>query len=303
MKKLLLSINILLILIFLILVRYLKTINENTTPTATTTATHERVRKNANSIDTILNSGNELDTPSLTLFQFETAVENLTVNGSLAVPILTVTFEAYLDQVVENDFYNTTITNFSVNIAYTYNGEGTSQSFSFLTDNNITEYDFSNIKSIAVRFNSIVHYRYYLVISLSITITSTENGALYYQNIISQSYNFNYNDLGILPGNIDSYNLIGNNNIYYYDYDFLISILNFYAIQAEDYGYSLAKDYWYNYGLADGENGFSFNWLTALFDTTNKILNVEIIQGFKLWYIIGLPALFSLVYMILKLFR
>lgn len=302
MKKLLLSINIILILIFLILIRYFKIIVNEPIPTTETQISERKIKK-ANQIENILNNGSDFDTQSIILFSIETTIEELELNNEKVSPILIVTCEAFLDQVLEGEKYNPGITHFSINISYSYNGEGSNKSFIILTNQNITNYDFSNIKSISVTFDSIQHFRYYLVISLNINITSIENDILYYDNIVSSRFNFNYTDLGITPDTITSYSIISHNNLYYYDYDFLLHIISEYAIKGEDYGYLIGKDYWYNYGLADGENGFSFSWLSALFDTTNKILNVEIIQGLKLWYIIGIPALFSLVYMLLKLFR
>lgn len=70
-----------------------------------------------------------------------------------------------------------------------------------------------------------------------------------------------------------------------------------------DGGYNAGYQVGYVDGSSLGGTGFSFDWLTALFEGVNKILQVEIYPKFKLWYCIAIPLMISLVFMILKIFR
>lgn len=46
-----------------------------------------------------------------------------------------------------------------------------------------------------------------------------------------------------------------------------------------------------------------FSFIGAMFDSTIQILNFEIFEGFKLWYILGIPLFISLIFGVLKLLR
>lgn len=70
-----------------------------------------------------------------------------------------------------------------------------------------------------------------------------------------------------------------------------------------DNGYNTGYQVGYIDGNSLGGTGFSFNWLTALFEGVNKILQVELFPNFKLWYCVAIPLMISLVFMILKIFR
>lgn len=70
-----------------------------------------------------------------------------------------------------------------------------------------------------------------------------------------------------------------------------------------DGGYNAGYQVGYTDGTTLGGTGFSFDWLIALFEGVNKILQVEIFPKFKLWYCIAIPLMISLVFMILKIFR
>lgn len=68
----------------------------------------------------------------------------------------------------------------------------------------------------------------------------------------------------------------------------------------------------YNAGYATGNeagkitansNAFNFTWLTTLFEGLNTIFNVEIFPNFKLWYLIGIPLIISLVVAVFKILR
>lgn len=83
-----------------------------------------------------------------------------------------------------------------------------------------------------------------------------------------------------------------------------------YTIDLRDIGEAYANGY--NDGLDIGfENGvqqaeeqsFSLDWLNVIFNSVNQFLNIEIINGFKLWYLFGVPLIISFVFMILKMFR
>lgn len=60
----------------------------------------------------------------------------------------------------------------------------------------------------------------------------------------------------------------------------------------------------YSRGLNDAETfSFNFEWLSSIFDSLSNVLNIELFNGFRLWYLIGIPAFILLIYGVLKLFR
>lgn len=64
----------------------------------------------------------------------------------------------------------------------------------------------------------------------------------------------------------------------------------------------------YQNGYADGQQSvdgekFSLDWLTTCFNAVNIMFDVEILPGFKLWYLIGIPLFISLIFIVLKIFR
>ena len=50
------------------------------------------------------------------------------------------------------------------------------------------------------------------------------------------------------------------------------------------------------------DTGF-FSFMGSMFNSTIEILNFEIFDGFKLWYILGIPLFISLIFGVLKLLR
>lgn len=60
----------------------------------------------------------------------------------------------------------------------------------------------------------------------------------------------------------------------------------------------------YTRGLNAAETfSFNFEWLSSIFDSLSNVLNIELFNGFRLWYLIGIPAFILLIYGVLKLFR
>lgn len=60
----------------------------------------------------------------------------------------------------------------------------------------------------------------------------------------------------------------------------------------------------YTRGLNDAELfQFNFEWLSSIFDSLSAVLNIELFNGFRLWYLIGIPAFILLIYGVLKFFR
>ena len=74
----------------------------------------------------------------------------------------------------------------------------------------------------------------------------------------------------------------------------------------ESNGYSMGFDIGYESGYTDGNEGkgdFDFVWLTTLFSSLNTILSVEILNGFKLWYLFAVPLVVALIVGVMKLLR
>lgn len=74
----------------------------------------------------------------------------------------------------------------------------------------------------------------------------------------------------------------------------------------ESNGYSMGFDVGYESGYIDGNEGqgdFNFVWLTTLFSSLNAILSVEILNGFRLWYLFAVPLVVALIVGVMKLLR
>lgn len=74
----------------------------------------------------------------------------------------------------------------------------------------------------------------------------------------------------------------------------------------ESNGYSMGFDIGYESGYTDGNEGkgdFDFVWLTTLFNSLNAILSVEILNGFRLWYLFAIPLVVALIVGVMKLLR
>lgn len=112
-------------------------------------------------------------------------------------------------------------------------------------------------------------------------------------NELKQFYDYGYNvgdTEGYGRGTIDGYNTG-------YEQGYNVG---------ESNGYSMGFDIGYESGYIDGNEGqgdFDFVWLTTLFSSLNAILSVEILNGFKLWYLFSIPLVVALIVGVMKLLR
>lgn len=87
------------------------------------------------------------------------------------------------------------------------------------------------------------------------------------------------------------------------DFDFVEFILNnSVEFNTEQYN---TFDAGYETGYLEGKDYSTqaMGWVSATFNQVDKILQVEILPNFKLWYLIGIPLLFTAVIFVLKLLR
>ena len=73
-------------------------------------------------------------------------------------------------------------------------------------------------------------------------------------------------------------------------------------------GLATASQNEYNRGYKDGvANGQAsageIPWLVSVFNTIDKCLSIEIFPGLKLWYVLSIPIIFSLIAFVLSFFR
>ena len=73
-------------------------------------------------------------------------------------------------------------------------------------------------------------------------------------------------------------------------------------------GLKTAADQEYNRGYKDGvANGQAsageIPWLVSVFNTIDRCLSIEIFPGLKLWYVVAIPIIFSLIAFVLSFFR
>lgn len=112
-------------------------------------------------------------------------------------------------------------------------------------------------------------------------------------NELKQFYDYGYNigdTEGYGRGTIDGYNTG-------YEQGYNVG---------ESNGYSMGFDIGYESGYIDGNEGrgdFDFVWLTTLFSSLNAILSVEILNGFRLWYLFAVPLVVALIVGVMKLLR
>lgn len=114
--------------------------------------------------------------------------------------------------------------------------------------------------------------------------------------IISFSYLFNTNNLyeEIV------YNESATNTASFYFYDFIINNATEFTTEQYD-TYNSGYNIGYNVGVDFGTT--STKWIQSVFGAVDDILQVEILPNFKLWYLIGIPLLFSAVIFVFKILR
>lgn len=131
-------------------------------------------------------------------------------------------------------------------------------------------------------------------------------------------YNFQtngyYDQYGVVPRIISFSHLFNTNNLHeeivynenaantasFYFYDFIINNATEFTTEQYD-TYNSGYNIGYNVGVDFGTT--STKWIQSVFGAVDDILQVEILPNFKLWYLIGIPLLFSAVIFVFKILR
>lgn len=131
-------------------------------------------------------------------------------------------------------------------------------------------------------------------------------------------YNFEtngyYDQYGVVPRIISFSHLFNTNNLYekivynenatntasFYFYNFIINNATEFTTEQYD-TYNSGYNIGYNVGVDFGTT--STKWIKSVFGAVDDILQVEILPNFKLWYLIGIPLLFSAVIFVFKILR
>ena len=131
-------------------------------------------------------------------------------------------------------------------------------------------------------------------------------------------YNFEtngyYDQYGVVPRIISFSHLFNTNNLYeevvynesatntssFYFYDFIINNATEFTTEQYD-TYNSGYNIGYNVGVDFGTS--STQWIKSVFSAVDDILQIEILPNFKLWYLIGIPLLFSAVIFVFKILR
>ena len=164
------------------------------------------------------------------------------------------------------------------------------------------------------------YYKYVMQINKAIN-TNGDTGILLYDNDNSPKasgtplYNFTQNGFiatyGIPPRIITFTNQFNTNNLitmkltsqgegssFIFDaYDWLLSNGELYQIN----DYETASEIGYSEGMHFSTS--STNWIKSVFNAVDSVLQIEILPNFKLWYLIGIPLLFSAVIFVFKILR
>lgn len=102
----------------------------------------------------------------------------------------------------------------------------------------------------------------------------------------------------------------GDYNIAYYQNNKIelnlseLSVIDSFVSDYYNRGYEAGSQNGYFQGLQACENGgFSFDWLTEIFNSAIAVLNLELIPYFKLSYMIGIPLVMKMVKGLIKIWR
>ena len=96
------------------------------------------------------------------------------------------------------------------------------------------------------------------------------------------------------------YNENAANTESFYFYNFIINNATEFTTEQYD-TYNSGYNIGYNVGVDFGTT--STKWIQSVFGAVDDILQVEILPNFKLWYLIGIPLLFSAVIFVFKILR
>ena len=161
------------------------------------------------------------------------------------------------------------------------------------------------------------------------TPTLTDRNMIFYDNhntdntgntLTSGKYIYNfqtngyYDQYGVVPRIISFSHLFNTNNLYekivynenatntasFYFYDFIINNATEFTTEQYD-TYNSGYNIGYNVGVDFGTS--STKWIKSVFSAVDDVLQVEILPNFKLWYLIGIPLLFTAVVFVFKILR
>lgn len=182
--------------------------------------------------------------------------------------------------------------------------EGYSINYSNPIDTTISVYD---IDSIVLYLNAEIPNEEEYDISHELYINTLEGDEYYYDDGLFSSYigdyaflEYAYSKSIEIAYSMPQYVFVDS-----YNTGETIGYLNGYE-NGQENGYQTGYTEGYDTGVQDTINEgdrFSLAWLEPLFQITTDFLNIEILPGFKLIYFVTIPLFFSLIYMILKLFR
>ena len=124
-------------------------------------------------------------------------------------------------------------------------------------------------------------------------ISSIQHTNIYYINLVTTS-NISYSG--------STLNMYANGVIYNYDNNYYNGFSTGYEIGYET-GYGQGDIDGYTRGVEETNFEFNLSWLSSIFQVVTNFLNVEILPGFKLGYIIFVPLVIGVVYKLFELLR
>lgn len=194
-------------------------------------------------------------------------------------------------------------------IAYNFNVNEVINEYMYFNDNKYpNDYKFLvNLGSPGLTNRNMIFYDNHNTDNKGNTLASGK----YIYNFETNGY---YDQYGVVPRIISFSHLFNTNNLYekivynenatntasFYFYDFIINNATEFTTEQYD-TYNSGYNIGYNVGVDFGTT--STKWIKSVFGAVDDILQVEILPNFKLWYLIGIPLLFSAVIFVFKILR
>lgn len=194
-------------------------------------------------------------------------------------------------------------------IAYNYNvNEVINEYMYFNNDKYPNDYKFLvNLGSPTLTNRNMIFYDNHNTDDKGNTLASGK----YIYNFQTNNY---YDQYGVVPRIISFSNLFNTNNLSeevlynesatntssFYFYNFIINNATEFTTEQYD-TYNSGYNIGYNEGVEFGTT--STKWIQSVFGAVDDVLQVEILPNFKLWYLIGIPLLFSAVIFVFKILR
>ena len=194
-------------------------------------------------------------------------------------------------------------------IAYNFNVNEVINEYMYFNDDKYpNDYKFLvNLGSPTLTNRNMIFYDNHNIDDKGNTLTSGK----YIYNFETNGY---YDQYGVVPRIISFSHLFNTNNLHeeivynenaantasFYFYDFIINNATEFTTEQYD-TYNSGYNIGYNVGVDFGTT--STKWIQSVFGAVDDILQVEILPNFKLWYLIGIPLLFSAVIFVFKILR